>query len=184
MSETTTNQLPMNPIPEESSFTEPIPADPIPEESSPTEPIPLDQRGGRRVRRLRVLVEAALCAVAAALIAFAATPRATAARPANVPATISSSGDGELTGTVNLNTATAEALRMLPGVGPTKADRIVAWRKKHGAFRRVDDLRRVKGFGPKTVDKLRRYLRVEGKSLRPRGERSESTLRRVLDLFG
>jgi comEA protein len=69
-----------------------------------------------------------------------------------------------LSGTLNLNTATAIELTKLPGIGPKKAELIVQWRKKHGSFGRVVDLRRVKGFGAKSVKKLRPYLTVSGKS--------------------
>ena len=69
-----------------------------------------------------------------------------------------------ISGKLNLNTATADQLVMLPGVGPTKADRIVDWRTKHGAFKRVADLRHVKGFGFKTLKKLEPYLDVKGEN--------------------
>jgi comEA protein len=69
-----------------------------------------------------------------------------------------------LAGKLNLNTATASELELLPGVGPTKADRVVAWRSKNGSFKRVVDLRRVKGFGRKSVDKLEPYLTVKEKT--------------------
>jgi competence protein ComEA len=65
-------------------------------------------------------------------------------------------------GTVNLNTATEEELMLLPGVGPTKAQRIVEWRQKHGKFRKIEDLTKVKGFGYKTFKKLKPYLAVQG----------------------
>ena len=68
----------------------------------------------------------------------------------------------ELTGKLNLNTATEEQLMLLPSVGPAKADRIVAWRKKNGAFRRTADLRRVKGFGYKTFKRLEPFLDIKG----------------------
>ncbi len=68
----------------------------------------------------------------------------------------------ELTGKINLNTATEEQLMLLPSVGPAKADRIVAWRKKNGAFRRTADLRRVKGFGYKTFKRLEPFLDIKG----------------------
>ncbi|MFO0881112.1 MAG: helix-hairpin-helix domain-containing protein [Gemmataceae bacterium] len=55
---------------------------------------------------------------------------------------------------VQLNRATLEELQRLPGVGPTLAARIIAARP----FARVDDLRRVKGVGPKTLDKLRPFV--------------------------
>ena len=57
-----------------------------------------------------------------------------------------------------LNTAGQAELELLPGIGPAKAQRILAWRSRHGRFRRIVDLRRVKGFGPKTVNRLAPFL--------------------------
>ncbi len=54
-------------------------------------------------------------------------------------------------GPVNVNSATAEELERLPRVGPALANRIVAWRERHGPFRGPDDLRHVRGIGPSTV---------------------------------
>ncbi|HET6611948.1 MAG TPA: ComEA family DNA-binding protein [Kofleriaceae bacterium] len=71
---------------------------------------------------------------------------------------------------IDLNTATVADLVALPGIGPVKAERIVAWRKRHGRFRRVIDLRRVKGFGKKTVRRLRPYLTVTPKSTTKKNE--------------
>jgi competence protein ComEA len=65
-------------------------------------------------------------------------------------------------GVVNINTADSGELQRLPGVGLAKAQRIVDWRKQHGSFKRVVDLRRVKGFGQKSVAKLQRHLAVSG----------------------
>lgn len=73
-------------------------------------------------------------------------------------------GKKAVTGKLNLNTATADQLMMLPGVGPSKAERVVAWRGKHGPFKRVQDLRKVKGFGYKTLKKLEPNLDVKGES--------------------
>ena len=67
-----------------------------------------------------------------------------------------------VTGVVNLNTATEEQLQMLPGIGPAKAERVVAYRTQRGKFQRVQDLRRVKGFGYKTLKKLEPHLTVSG----------------------
>jgi competence ComEA-like helix-hairpin-helix protein len=68
----------------------------------------------------------------------------------------------EITGKLNLNTATEEQLMLLPTVGPSKAERIVTWRKKNGGFKRTADLRRVKGFGYKTFKKLEPFLDIKG----------------------
>lgn len=67
-----------------------------------------------------------------------------------------------LTGKININTATEEQLMLLPTVGPAKAERIVHWRKKNGGFRRIADLRRVKGFGYKTYKRLEPFLDIKG----------------------
>lgn len=68
----------------------------------------------------------------------------------------------QVTGKLNLNTATEDQLMLLPTVGPSKAERIVAWRKKNGGFKRTADLRHVKGFGYKTFKKLEPYLDIKG----------------------
>jgi competence protein ComEA len=60
---------------------------------------------------------------------------------------------------VDVNKATAEELQSLPGIGPTLAARIVEARKT-SPFKSVDDLRRVPGIGPKTLDKLRPHVTV------------------------
>lgn len=70
----------------------------------------------------------------------------------------------DLTGKLNLNTATEDQLQLLPTVGPAKAERIVSWRKKNGGFKRTADLRRVKGFGYKTLKKLEPYLDIKGET--------------------
>ena len=56
---------------------------------------------------------------------------------------------------VNVNSADAEALKTLPGIGDAKAAAIIAYRSEHGAFASVDDLANVSGIGPATVEKLR-----------------------------
>lgn len=68
----------------------------------------------------------------------------------------------ELTGKLNLNTATEEQLMLLPTVGPAKAERVVTWRKKNGSFKRTEDLRHVKGFGYKTWKRLAPFLDIKG----------------------
>jgi competence ComEA-like helix-hairpin-helix protein len=59
------------------------------------------------------------------------------------------------------NQASAAELRLLPGIGPALSQRIVADRRLHGPFGRIDDLTRVRGIGPKTVERLRPLLRPE-----------------------
>jgi len=64
-------------------------------------------------------------------------------------------------GVINLNTAPAELLSLLPGVGPAKADAIVTYRRRR-PFRTVDELVRIKGIGRKMVRRLRPHLAVAG----------------------
>jgi len=61
---------------------------------------------------------------------------------------------------INLNTATAAQLQEVPGIGPATADKILKMRKSYGAFKSVDDLRAIKGIGPKRLEKMRKYLTV------------------------
>jgi len=60
------------------------------------------------------------------------------------------------TGTLDLNTSSSEQLRTLPGIGLVKAKRIIARRP----YRRIDDLLRVQGIGPATLDNLRPFVTV------------------------
>jgi competence protein ComEA len=56
---------------------------------------------------------------------------------------------------VSLNNATAEQLDELDGVGPATADKILEFRKEHGGFGSIDDLKRVTGIGPKRFEALK-----------------------------
>ncbi|MGG3893691.1 helix-hairpin-helix domain-containing protein [Geobacillus stearothermophilus] len=72
-----------------------------------------------------------------------------------------SPSDGDRNGMqVAINTATEEELMQLPGIGPAKANAIIAYREEHGPFRRVEDLLNVTGIGEKTLEKLKPYLLV------------------------
>ncbi len=69
----------------------------------------------------------------------------------------------DLDGVVNLNTASADLLQLLPGIGPAKVRSIYWYRQRH-PFRTVDELVRIKGIGRKMVRHLRRHLAVSGPS--------------------
>jgi competence protein ComEA len=58
-------------------------------------------------------------------------------------------------GPVSLNSATAEQLDQLDGVGPATAAKIIAWRTANGGFSSIDDLAQVAGIGPKKLEALR-----------------------------
>lgn len=61
---------------------------------------------------------------------------------------------------IDLNRATAKEFERLPGIGPQIAARIVAYREQNGAFKRVEDITKVKGIGAKTLERLRPHLSV------------------------
>ena len=64
------------------------------------------------------------------------------------------------TSRISLNEATAEQLERLHGVGTVIAGRIIAYRREHGRFTKVEQLERVRGIGPKTMERLAPRLRV------------------------
>jgi len=67
-------------------------------------------------------------------------------------------------GPVNVNAADARTLQKeLVGIGPAKAQAIVAAREKNGPFKSLEDVARVKGVGKKLVDRNRGNLRLDGK---------------------
>lgn len=95
--------------------------------------------------------------------AQAPPPTAPPSSSAQVAAGASGAASGKATpeSPVSLNTATFEDLRRLPGVGPKKAEAILALRTKLGKFRRPEELMRVKGIGRGTFKKLRPLVRVD-----------------------
>lgn len=61
---------------------------------------------------------------------------------------------------VNLNTADEKELTQIPGIGPSKAQKIIKHREENGPFQSVENLKDVKGIGEKTFEKLKDYLTV------------------------
>lgn len=78
------------------------------------------------------------------------------------PPSVAGGSPGAAGGVVplDLNAATAEQLDALPGVGPSTAAAIVAFREQHGGFRSVDQLGDVRGIGPSKLDALRPLVRT------------------------
>jgi competence protein ComEA len=66
---------------------------------------------------------------------------------------------------VALNTATVDDLRRLPGIGPKRADAIVALRSRLGRFRAIEDLLKVKGIGRATLRRLRPLVRLDAPAI-------------------
>jgi competence protein ComEA len=99
----------------------------------------------------RILIVASATALAVGLIA---------ASPAAAAAAIPQSQAEAQAKLVNLNTATANELATLPGVGPAVAARIIEYREKNGAFKKIEDLMNVRGIGEKTFLKLKPLVTV------------------------
>jgi competence protein ComEA len=72
---------------------------------------------------------------------------------------------------LNVNTATAAELGLVPGVSPSLARRIVAQRKRLGGFTRLEELRGVKGVGPVRLARWRAYLAVGREAAGEHGDR-------------
>jgi competence protein ComEA len=67
-------------------------------------------------------------------------------------------------GKININTATAEQLTLLPGIGEVTANAIVAYRTANGNFASVEDILNVKGIGEKTLEKIKDFIVLEGET--------------------
>ena len=65
---------------------------------------------------------------------------------------------------VNINTADAEALMLLPRIGPSVAQRIVEFREKNGRFKSTDDLMLVRGVGEKTFELIEPHITISGET--------------------
>lgn len=108
-------------------------------------------------KSIRTLVRTLTLTVATLLgttgVAFAAEPPATD----EVRFAAANSVEGQ----ININTASAAELEMLPGIGPSIAQRIVDYRKDH-PFAQRNHIMRVKGVGQKTFAKIKDHLVVEG----------------------
>ena len=61
---------------------------------------------------------------------------------------------------IDINKASPEEFAKLPGIGPTRARQIVAFREKHGPFRRVEDLLAIRGIGHKKWKAIRPFIQV------------------------
>lgn len=62
---------------------------------------------------------------------------------------------------VDINKATPLELIKLKNIGPVTAERIVSYRKKHGPFKRIEDIKNVKGIGEKTFRGMRDSIVLE-----------------------
>jgi competence protein ComEA len=83
---------------------------------------------------------------------------------AGVACTALAAGDTAERGVVNINTATAEQLQLLPRIGPALADRIIAFREANGPYQKSDELVAVKGIGERSLERLKPYVVTSGET--------------------
>lgn len=122
-----------------------------------------DSLPGRPARATRAAVAITLVAVSGLGLAFSVARSWT-------PPGMGVGGVGEMGGAgraitatrIDLNTATAAELDLLPRIGPALARRILDDRAEHGPFRAFDELGRVKGIGPRTLERLRPHATASG----------------------
>lgn len=110
---------------------------------------------------------------AMALTAFLATPAIAADTPTKAAAKMQTQAKTEASdmasdakkampdaAQVNINTASAEQLQVLKGIGAAKAQAIVDYRTKNGKFNAIDDLANVSGVGAKLIEQNRHLIKL------------------------
>lgn len=120
-------------------------------------------RGAGDAPSIRVETQPVLTQETPALVQPTAEPSPSSPPSSTLsPSAAAESGDKVQPGErINLNTATAEELQRLPGIGPTRAQAIVDDRAANGPFRIPEDLTRVKGIGEGILEGLIDYVTVE-----------------------
>ncbi len=64
-------------------------------------------------------------------------------------------------GKIDINSASAETLMLLPGIGEVRSAEIIEYRERHGGFDSVDELLEIDGIGPVILEGLREYVTAE-----------------------
>jgi comEA protein len=67
----------------------------------------------------------------------------------------------KMSGIININTASQKELQKLPGIGPVLALRIMEYRAKYGEFKSINELKKVKGIGNKTLDRMENLIKIK-----------------------
>jgi len=94
---------------------------------------------------------------------FAASPTETKEKSAvtkTTDTTGAKAAPAKLTDKVNINTADQATLEKIKGIGPKKAEDIIAYRKANGNFKSIEDLGKVKGIGPKILEKIKPNITI------------------------
>lgn len=120
----------------------------------------IQRAGGARPHAdLEAINLAAKLADAEQIVVPRKASQATMAAAAAGPAASAASG-APPQAPIHLNSATAEQLDTLDGVGPVTAQKIVEYRAQHGGFSSVDDLGQISGIGPKRLQSLRTQVQL------------------------
>jgi comEA protein len=105
-----------------------------------------------------------LFAIVILVAALVAAPSMALAQPAKGGSAAKAGSPGKARATaaspVNLNSASVAQLQTLPGIGASAAQRIVDYRQKNGAFKKIEELMNVKGIGEKSFLKLKPLITV------------------------
>lgn len=103
--------------------------------------------------------------IAVVLFVFSvSTSMAQAEKPAAKPVAAEKAAKSGLSGKLNINTATAEQIDMLPGLGMARAQAIIDYRNTNGNFKKIEDLQNVKGIKEKKTEKFKDYIIFEGET--------------------
>ncbi len=122
----------------------------------------VDRAGGMTARADRVAINLAAPLADGQQITVPARGQRQTVSPSTVatPTRATDTASPAVEGLVNLNTATQAELETLPGIGPSKAAAIIAYREEKGPFRRVETVQDVPGIGPKIWEQLRDKVTV------------------------
>ncbi|MDY6854866.1 MAG: helix-hairpin-helix domain-containing protein [Thermodesulfobacteriota bacterium] len=77
------------------------------------------------------------------------------------PVYTNAENEGCKTDKVNINTASLDELQKIKGIGPELAQRIIDYKKEHGAFEKPHDITKVEGIGPKTFEAIKNIITVK-----------------------
>ncbi len=110
------------------------------------------------MKRFGVILVWTMAAVLLVAVSVTAVSDRLALTPVVTEALTTTSGTQSFT--VNLNTATAEELQQLEGIGEVLSARIVEYRETYGTFRSIEDLLDVQGVGKTRLEQWRPYLTI------------------------